>query len=178
MLGFDLVVVTFAACCAWLGPAAEALLPARPQGVSKSAMQPMKGRAVAIELGPAYTESGMTDPAGEIANPLAASLADRYGLRFEPGRPAAADALVLGMHTLEWVVVAGIKDYQLRYRGEATLVDRADGRTLGRAWCDRRVSTGKNSYDASLADRPALAGALGAAASSCGQQLKESLLGG
>jgi hypothetical protein len=119
----------------------------------------------------------MRDPAGEIAGALATSLADRFGLQLEPGRKADADALVLEMQTLEWRVEPGLRDYKLRYRGEATLVDRRDGRRLGRARCDRDVTTGKNSYDAAIADRPALAGALHSAANSCLAQLREALLG-
>jgi hypothetical protein len=104
-------------------------------------------------------------------------LADRFGLQFEPGRKPDADTLVLGMQTLEWLVEPGLRDYKLRYRGEATLVDPRNGQRLGRARCDRNVSTGKDSYDGALADRPALAGALHAAAASCTQQLREALLG-
>jgi hypothetical protein len=81
------------------------------------------------------------------------------------------------MQTLEWLVEPGLRDYKLRYRGEATLVDRRDGHRLGRARCDRNVPTGKNSYDGALADRAALADALHAAATSCTQQLREALLG-
>ena len=43
----------------------------------------------------------MRDPAGEIAASLTTSLADRFGLRFEPGRKPDAEALVLGMQTLD-----------------------------------------------------------------------------
>ena len=177
MLGYDLIVLTFAACCGWFGTAAEALLPSRPQGVTEAAMQPMKGRRMVIDSGTEFSEAGMRDPASDIAGSLAISLADRFGLQFEPGRKPDADTLVLEMQTLEWLVEAGLKDYKLRYRGEATLVDRRDGRRLGRVRCDRNVTTGKASYKEALSDRPALAGALHSAADSCLQQLREGLLG-
>jgi hypothetical protein len=153
------------------------MLPQRSGAVSETVLRPMKDRRVAVEPGREFSEAGMRDPAGAIAASLATSLADRFGLQFEPGRKPDADALVLGMQTLEWVVEPGLKDYKLRYRGEATLVDQRDGHRLGRARCDRNVSTGKDSYDGALADRPALAEALHAAADSCTQQLREALLG-
>ena len=176
MLGYDIVVLAFA-CCSWVPQPLEFILaPQRAEAVNEAVLRPMKGRAVMVEVGRAFTEEGMSDPAGKIASSLASSLAERYGLDFEPGRAPVADGLVVGMHTLEWTVVAGLKDYELRYRGEATFVDQGSGRRLGRAWCDRRVSTGKDSYDASVADRPALAGALQAAATSCAAQLREALI--
>src|SRR5262245_23468672 len=173
MLGFDITVLAFA-CCGWLTAPLEFMTsPQRP--LSAEAMQPMKGRVVAIEAGPAFSEAGMDDPANRIAGLLAMSLANRYGLRVERGA-SGSDALSLGVQTLEWRVEPAWKDYQLRYRGEATLVDRQSGRRLGRAWCDRSVTTGKNSYDEALADRPALATALSAAADSCLQQFREALV--
>ena len=174
MFGSEFVVLAFA-CCSWLGSAAEALL-VQPQAVTEAALQPMKGRAVAVEIGPEYSEAGMHDPADRIAGSLATSLASRYGLQFEPGRAPGPDMLVLAMHTREWTVEPGWSDYYLRYRGEATLVDRKSGRRLGRAWCDQRALTGKNSYDAAIKDRRALALSLQAAADSCLRQLRESLL--
>lgn len=177
MLGYELVFLAFG-CCGWLPSPMELLLAPRPSNtVNEAALKPMKGRRVVIDPGPEFSEAGMRDPAGEIAGSLATSLADRFGLQFEPGRKADADALVLEMQTLEWLVQPGLKDYKLRYRGEATLVDRRDGRRLGRARCDRDVTTGKNSYTAAIADRPALAGALHSAANSCLAQLREALLG-
>jgi hypothetical protein len=176
MLGFDLVVLAFA-CCAWLPQTMQFLSPVRAEAVSEAVLKPMKDRRVAVDAGREFSEAGMRDPAGDIAASLATSLADRFGLQFEPGRKPDADALVLGMQTLEWLVEPGLKDYQLRYRGEATLVDPRDGRRLGRARCDRNVTTGKNSYDGALADRPALGDALHAAAASCTVQLREALLG-
>lgn len=176
MLGLDIIVVTLGACCGWLTPAAEALMPTRSQAVNEVLMQPMKGRTVAVENGRAFSEAGMTDPADRIADGLATSLAQRYGLRFEPGRPADADSLILGVLTLEWLVEPALRDFTLRYRGEATLVERSSGRRLGRAWCDRRAPTGKASSAEALADRPGLAKALQAAADSCLQQLRESLI--
>lgn len=176
MLGFDLVVLAFG-CCGWLPTPMEIMLsPRQQQSVNDAALTLMKGRRMTIDPGSEFSEAGMRDPAGEIAGSLATSLAGRYGLEFEPGRKLDPDGLVLGVHTLEWVVEAGWKDYKLRYRGEATLVDQRDGRRLGRAWCDRNVPTGKDSYDAAIADRPALASALQAAAGSCLQQLREALL--
>ena len=175
MLGYELVVVMLG-CCSWFAPVAEALLPGRPQAVSEAAMQPLKGRSVAIENGPAYSDSGMTDPADRIASGLAASLAARYGLRYDPGRPTTAETLILGVQTLEWTVEPAFKDYILRYRGEATLLDHRDGRRLGRAWCDRRAPTGKGSAAEALADKDALTSALQAAADSCLKQLRESLI--
>jgi hypothetical protein len=177
MLGFDLAVLTLAACCAWLPQSLEFMLPQRSGAVNETVLKPMKDRRVAVEAGRAFSEAGMRDPAGDIGASLATSIADRFGLQFEPGRKPDADALVLGMQTLEWLVEPGLKDYQLRYRGEATLVDPRDGRRLGRARCDRNVPTGKNSYDGALADRPALGDALHAAAASCTVQLREALLG-
>jgi hypothetical protein len=176
VLGYDLAVLALA-CCAWLPQTMEFLSPLRADAVSEAELKPMKDRRVAVEAGPVFSEAGMRDPAGDIAASLATSLADRFGLQFEPGRKPDAEALVLGMQTLEWIVEPGLKDYKLRYRGEATLVDRRDGHRLGRARCDRNVSTGKNSYDGALADRPALADALHAAADSCTRQLREALLG-
>src|SRR5262249_61261713 len=125
MLGFDIVVLALSACCAWMSSPLEFLTSQRPEALNEAVLKPMQGRRVAIELGQAYTEQGMTDPAGAIANPLAASLAERYGLKFEPGTAPSADGLVLGMHTLEWLVVAGTRDYQPRYPGQATLRDRS-----------------------------------------------------
>lgn len=175
MLGYDLVLLTVSACCSWL-PAL--LSPQHPEAVNETAALAMKGRRVAVEPAPKFSEAGMRDPSEEIAGALAASLAERYGLKFEPGRKAEADTLVLAMQTLEWIVEPGWKDYKLRYRGEATLVDRQNGHRLGRAWCDRNAPTGKKSYDEAMADRSALAGALHAAADSCTAQLREALLGG
>ena len=176
MLGYDIVVLAFA-CCSWLPQPLEFILaPQRVEAVNEAVLRPMKGRAVAVEVGRAFSEEGMSDPAGRIAGSLATSLADRYGLKFEPGEAPGAGALVLGMQTLEWRIEPAFKDYELRYRGEATFVDQGSGRRLGRAWCDRRVSTGKDSYEASVADRPALAGALQAAATSCIAQLREALI--
>jgi hypothetical protein len=177
MLGFDLAVLAFAACCTWLPQSLEFMLPLRPEALNESVLKPMKDRRVTVDAGTEFSEAGMRDPAGEIGASLATSLADRFGLQFEPGRKPDADALVLGMQTLEWIVEPGLRDYKLRYRGEATLVDRRDGHRLGRARCDRNVSTGKDSYDGALADRPALADALHAAAGSCTRQLREALLG-
>lgn len=178
MLGYDFVVLALA-CCAWLPQPLEFMLtPQRADAVNEAVLKAMKDRRVAVDAGPEFSEAGMRDPAGAIAASLASSLADRFGLRFEPARKPDANALVLGMQTLEWIVEPGLKDYKLRYRGEATLVDRRDGHRLGRARCDRNVPTGKTSYDAALADRPALADALHAAADSCTQQLREALLGG
>jgi hypothetical protein len=176
MLGYDLVVLALA-CCAWLPQTLEFMLPQRAEALNETVLKPMKDRRVAVEAGTEFSEAGMRDPAGDIAASLATSLADRFGLQFEPGRKPDADALVLGMQTLEWIVEPGLKDYKLRYRGEATLVDRRDGHRLGRARCDRNVTTGKDSYDGALADRPALAEALHAAANSCTRQLREALLG-
>lgn len=176
MLGYDLVALAFA-CCGWLpAPLEWVLSPQRPEAVNEAVLQPMKGRRVAVELRPEFSEAGMHDPAVQIAGSLAASLAERYGLQFEPGSAPGPDALALGVHTLEWRVEPGLKDYKLRYRGEATLVDRRSGRRLGRAWCDRNAPTGKDSYDGAMADRPALADALHAAADSCLQQLREALI--
>jgi hypothetical protein len=176
MLGYDFVVLAFA-CCGWLPTPMEIVLsPRQQEAVSDAALMRMKGRKVTVDTGYEFSEAGMRDPAGEIAGSLASSLAGRYGLEFEPGRQPDPDGLVLGVHTLEWLVEPGWKDYKLRYRGEATLVDRRDGRRLGRARCDRDVTTGKNSYDAAIADRPALASALHAAAGSCLLQLREALL--
>jgi len=177
MLGFDLAVLTLAACCAWLPQTMEFLSPVRAEGLNETVLKPMKDRRVAVEAGREFSEAGMRDPAGDIAASLATSLADRFSLQFEPGRKPDEDGLVLGMQTLEWLVEPGLKDYRLRYRGEATLVDRRDGQRLGRARCDRNVSTGKDSYDGAIADRPALADALHAAADSCTRQLREALLG-
>jgi hypothetical protein len=176
MLGYDLVVLALA-CCGWLPQPLEFMLAPQQAAVNETLLKPMKDRRVAVDAGPEFSEAGMRDPASDIAASLATSLANRFGLRFEPGRKADEDALVLGMRTLEWIVEPGLKDYKLRYRGEATLVDKRDGRRLGRARCDRNVPTGKASYDGALADRPALADALHAAADSCTQQLREALLG-
>jgi len=177
MLGFDFAVLTLAACCAWLPQTMEFLSPVRAEAVKEAVLKPMKDRRVAVDAGREFAEAGMRDPAGEIGASLATSLADRFGLQFELGRKPDADALVLGMQTLEWLVEPGLRDYKLRYRGEATLVDQRDGQRLGRARCDRNVTTGKDSYDGALADRPALAQALHAAADSCTRQLREALLG-
>jgi hypothetical protein len=178
MLGYDLVVVAFA-CCAWLPQSLEFMVGSpRPEAVNETALKLMKDRRVVVDAGREFSEAGMRDPASGIAASLATSLADRFGLQFEPGRKPDADALVLGMQTLEWIVEPGLKDYRLRYRGEATLVDQRDGRRLGRARCDRNVPTGKDSYDGAIADRPALADALHAAADSCTRQMREALLGG
>lgn len=178
MLGYDLVVALALGCCGWLPQPLEFLLsPQRGDAVNEAVLKPMKGRRVEVDPGPEFSEAGMRDPAGDIAASLAASLADRFGLQFEAGRKPDADALVLGMQTLEWIVEPGLKDYKLRYRGEVTLVDRRDGHRLGRARCDRNVPTGKDSYDAAIADRPGLADALHAAADSCTEQLREALLG-
>lgn len=177
MLGYDLVFLAFA-CCAWLPQPLEFMLSqGRAEAVNEMVLKPMKDRRVAVEAGPEFSEAGMRDPAGDIGASLATSLAERFGLQFEPGRKPEKDALVLGMQTLEWIVEPGLKDYRLRYRGEATLVDLRDGRRLGRARCDRNVPTGKASYDGAFADRPALADALHAAADSCARQLHEALLG-
>lgn len=173
MLGIDIVVLSLSACCAWLP---DLMLAPRTQGLNDSAMEPMKGRAVAIELGAEFTEAGMRDPAGEIATPLADAIAKRYGMKFEPGRAAGPDTVVLAVQTREWTLAAGFTDYRLRYRGEATITDRQSGRRLGRAWCDGRSLTGWASPEAALADRPALAKALHVAADSCLQQFRKSLI--
>jgi len=139
MLGLDIAVLSLSACCAWLP---DLMLGPRSQGVSEAVMAPMKGRPVVIEPGPEFAEAGMPDPAGEIATSLAAAIAKRYGMKFQPEARAAADAVVLEVQTREWMLDAGFTDYKVRYRGEATLTDRQSGRRLGRAWCDRRAPNG------------------------------------
>lgn len=175
MLGHELVVLAFS-CCGWLPTPEKIMLSARPGAVNEATLEAMKGRAMAVELGPAFNEAGMTDPAAEIADSLAESLAERYGLKFEAGRAPAADGLVLGMQTFEWAVETGFSDYRVRYRGEVTLVDRSTGRKLGSAWCNRHVPTGMSSIGANPLDRPVLASALRAAAHSCLQELRRALI--
>lgn len=174
-MGSDLVVLAFA-CCGFLPQPMHVMLSPRSETVSEAALESLKGRAMAVELGPVFSEAGMTDPAAEIAGSLAASLAERYGLKFEAGRSPSADGLVLGMQTVEWAVEMGFTDFRVRYRGEATLVDRSNGRKLGRVWCNRHVPAGVHSIEAGGADRPALESALHAAAQSCLQELRQALI--
>lgn len=121
------------------------------------------------------TRNGIDDPRFEIADKLAAELAQAYDLTIVPG--PGKGTIILVVATRDWGVRYSFDrdDYEARYRGQLVLRE-GRRRVYARAECRVREPVVASSYDELVADRAAaLKTALAATAEACADELRPAL---